>query len=108
MPALASPRRAERRYRCTRWHAVRLVNWAVLDVRRAALRDVSRRGIGLLTRQPFELGTVLDVHLGAGRAGAPALLRANVRHATRLPGGTWLVGCSLSRSLAGKELLALL
>ncbi len=65
----------------------------------AAVRDISILGIGLLADQQLAAGTDLLVQAGPAGQYLPAKLKAQVRHATRLPGGQWLLGCSFSRHL---------
>jgi hypothetical protein len=65
----------------------------------ADVRDVSIQGIGLLAKQSLASGTPLLVEAGPSGGILPAELRATVRHATMLPEGWWLLGCSFSRLL---------
>jgi hypothetical protein len=87
---------------------VRLLTQPGFQLYRAVVRDISPQGIGLLTEQPFVAGAVLAVLLPRRHTNVSGVLTAQVRRATRLPDGTWLVGCSLSRPLTEKELRTLL
>ena len=75
---------------------------------RALLRDVSFRGIGLLVEESLEVGSVLAVQLRSKHTQVSGILTATVRHATPLPDGTCVVGCSLNRPLSDEEIQALM
>jgi hypothetical protein len=65
----------------------------------ANVRDVSIQGIGLFGEQAFVLGTSFVVESGPSGKGLPMALTAQLRHATMLPDGRWLLGCRFSRHL---------
>jgi hypothetical protein len=69
----------------------------------ATVRDVSIQGIGLIANRSFDSGTTLIVEAGPSGKGLATDLRATVRHATALPGGLWLIGCSFSRHLVAVD-----
>ena len=73
----------------------------------AVLRDVSRRGVGLLTCAWFGVDTELSIRLMDLPRGVRNTLPARVRHATALPDGTWLIGCRLTRPFTALELRTL-
>ena len=104
----ALERRAGRRHAFAGGQLVRLTAKPAFRPYQALLQNVSSQGVGLLVGGTFEPGTELAVLPRARRPGIPGVLRAHVRHTTRQPNGTWLIGCSLTHSLSGEELLALL
>jgi hypothetical protein len=72
------------------------------------IRDISSIGVGLVLRRRFEPGSGLAIEVPAqGDRGEETLL-ARVRHATRLPDGRWLHGCSLISELSDDEMQRLL
>jgi hypothetical protein len=71
---------------------------------RAGVKDISRRGIGLLVNAPIEVGSRVALQVGDGRPDAPHILQAQVVHCTPLKGGTWLVGCRFFRPLPPGDL----
>ncbi len=72
------------------------------------VRDVSRRGIGLIMAEPFPRRTILVLQLqGMAPPGDRAML-VRIDHFTKLAEGRWLVGCSFATTLSEEELLALL
>jgi hypothetical protein len=72
----------------------------------AQIRDVSARGIGLLTSRAMQPGCFLAIHFNKG---TDKPLRARVVHSTiRSNELGYVVGCSLSRKLNDDELDALL
>ena len=108
MPLLTRPRRAEPRYLCGRWHTGRLIHWPSLASRWAVLRDVSRRGLGLVAEEAFPPGSVVALQLPPGPTGVSGSLVAKVRYALPQDDGFWRLGASLFRPLTDEELLALL
>jgi hypothetical protein len=72
------------------------------------LRDFSIQGFGLVFTRPLETGTILAIQLRKRLAGVSDILTAEVRHATPLGDGFWVLGCQLSRPLTEEECLALL
>ena len=65
----------------------------------AKVRDVSIQGIGLVAKESFALGTPFVVEAGPSGERLPTELTATICHATMLPDGQWLLGCSFSRYL---------
>jgi hypothetical protein len=65
----------------------------------AIVRDLSVQGIGLITMHAFVSGASLSVEAGPSGKSLATALTATVRHATTLPDGQWLLGCSFSRRL---------
>jgi hypothetical protein len=70
------------------------------------VRDLSRGGLGLLTRHRFRSGTYLDIEL-RGRGGElRRVVTARVVHATpvRVQGSRfWLLGCAFDEPLNDEE-----
>jgi hypothetical protein len=78
------------------------ISWA------ARVQDISRNGLGLVFRRPFELGARLTVEfLVAGRDN-PIQLQVEVVHAKPMPSGDWYLGCELSQELNETDLQDLL
>jgi hypothetical protein len=74
----------------------------------ARVQDISRSGVGLVFRRPFELGARLTVEfLVAGRDN-PIQLQVEVVHAKPMPTGDWYLGCELDQELNEAELQDLL
>src|SRR5580704_5104169 len=101
-------RRGFDRYPCLRRPAVRLLARPSFQSYHAVVRDVAFRSIGLLVEKPFDGGTVLAIQMRSRNAGFSGILSAQVQHATQQEDGTWLLGCSLSRSLTDDEIFQLL
>jgi hypothetical protein len=59
------------------------------------VKDVSAGGLGLLVQRRFEPGTLLRVDLSGAEPDAPQSLFVTVVHLRPLPGGQWLLGCTL-------------
>jgi hypothetical protein len=74
----------------------------------AMLRDVSSTGIGLVLGRRFEPGAALAIELPETPTRLGATLLARVIHAKPLPGGRWLLGCSLVGELGPDDLERLL
>lgn len=76
----------------------------------ARVKDVSRGGLGLVSRHRFRPGTPLLIEL-RDQAGDMRLLAAHVVHAKPTDDDgqpAWLLGCSFGLMLSEKELQALL
>lgn len=70
------------------------------------VRDFSIVGAGILADRPFSPGTSLAIE--SGRTGKPPTpLLAEIRHATKLQDGNWLIGCHFSRVLSLNDLCKL-
>jgi hypothetical protein len=74
----------------------------------AHVHDVSAEGIGLLSEQRFEPGTLLEVERPGTGEQAALLILSCVRHARHDPDRNWFLGCSFIRELSEQELHALL
>jgi hypothetical protein len=72
------------------------------------IRNLSTSGLGLVLKRRFEPGAGVAIELPAGGGCPEQTLLARVRHATRLPGGFWLLGCSFISELSDDELQKLL
>ena len=108
MPRPLRPRRNAKRYGCTRFRPVHVLQDAIPVPGWTTVRDVSRQGIGLLGQTRFEPGTMLTVQLPRGSGLLSTKLTALVRYVRALPGGRWVTGCRLTRSLDTEEMQALL
>jgi hypothetical protein len=101
-------RRGVDRYPCLRRPAVRILARPSFQSYHAIVRDVAFRSIGLLLEKPFDAGTILAIQMRSRHTGFSGILSATVQHATQQPDGTWLLGCTLSRSLTDDEIFQLL
>jgi hypothetical protein len=72
------------------------------------IRDLSTGGLGLVLKRRFEPGAGLAIELPAQKDRPEETLLARVRHATRLPDGSWLHGCKFISELSDDELQRLL
>jgi hypothetical protein len=70
-------------------------------------RDVSRRGISFFLGRELPVGARLALYSRGGRRGDSCVLTARVVYATTCRGGSWLIGCELSRPFSDAELAAL-
>jgi hypothetical protein len=101
-------KRSWERYRCTNKRDAAVLLSPGLQRFEAVLRDISAKGIGMLLDMQLLPGTFLVIQLICRRAGFSGDLSGTVRHSTKQADGTWVVGCSLSRSLADDEVRSLL
>jgi hypothetical protein len=99
-------RRAAVRYPCDLASSCHTITSRREDAWTAAVKDISRTGIGLLLGRRFEPGILLAVELPA--EGGSQLLLARVIHARAQGEGVWLIGCALVNPLAEDEVQALL
>lgn len=73
---------------------------------RTKVRDFSIAGAALVSEVKCSLGTTLIIE--TGRFGKPEEpLSAEVRHATQVTDGTWVLGCAFSRYLTVSDLRSL-
>src|SRR5262245_16045763 len=72
----------------------------------ARVRDVSPGGIGLVVRQPFEVGDLLCIDLPADAERGRQTALGCVVHVTELDDREWLVGCNWSGELTDEALQA--
>jgi PilZ domain len=103
----AEDRRSVERYICRRQSKVRVLVKPGMRGFTASIRDISSVGIGLIVEQPCQPGALLALQLRSRGARFSSVVAATVKHATLLPEGHWLWGCSLSRSLTDDEVLGL-
>jgi hypothetical protein len=87
---------------------LRVLEGPVPEVRRAVVKDINVRSVGLVVRQPLRVGTTIGVQLPDKPARVSGILSAVVRHCTALPAGDWLLGCALSRRLTDDEVASFL
>jgi len=78
------------------------ISWA------ARLQDLSRSGLGLLFRRPFELGARLTVEFLVSGRENPIQLQVEVVHAKPISTGDWYMGCELVQELSEADLQDLL
>ena len=97
-------RRLLDRYYCERVLWIRLIARPSFQSVAAVLHDISPKGIGLVVHRFFATGTALAIQLQSKHTGVSDILTASVKHTQRLGDHRWLLGCSLSRSLAEREL----
>jgi hypothetical protein len=100
-------RRQVARYSCHQRARVRFIARPSFRPYRAVLRDISTNGIGLVLDHRLEPGTVMAIQLRSKFTGLSGILSAKCTHCTPLPNGTWLLGCTLSRSLTVDEVRTL-
>ncbi len=102
-------RRESQRFRCNWYPTVGfLARTHTLITGRGVIRDVSRLGIGMISELFLDPGTVIAVQLRSADHGFSDMLSATVVHCSRQSGGSFLLGCRLSRSLSNQEMKALL
>jgi c-di-GMP-binding flagellar brake protein YcgR len=77
------------------------------DVWQASVREISAGGIRLLLGKQVEQNGLLSIQLLSGCERPLRLLQARVRHAKRVLGGQWMVGCEFVNKLSEQELRAL-
>ena len=71
------------------------------------VRDLSTRGIGLLSWRRFEKGNVLLLQLLENYLAISPLIAAKVVQVTAQASGDWLIGCALTRGLTEAEVQTL-
>ena len=101
--AAALDRRIAERCPCERLRPARLLVRPHFQPYPVRIRDLSRRGIGLVFTRRFDAGTLLALQLRSRHVGVSDILTAEVRHATPLAHGYWALGCRLSRNLTEEE-----
>lgn len=72
----------------------------------ARTKNLSIKGVGILTSRYFSPGTSIQIHVTATGRVAARFLPAVVRHAAAQSEGLWLLGCHFSRLITVKELSA--
>lgn len=91
-------RRSHERYDCRFKVKCRPVGRDVPASWPAEVRDVSSRGMRLLTHRRFEAGTLLMLDITGPDATTLSLL-ARVRRVSLLAKGRWVLGCALDQEL---------
>jgi hypothetical protein len=74
----------------------------------ARIQDLSRNGLALIFKRPFELGARLTVEFLVSGGENPIQLQVEVVHAKPISTGEWYVGCQLLQELSEAELEDLL
>jgi PilZ domain len=78
---------------------IRLLATPGFDRLRVQIRDVSVKGIGLLSPQPLETDARLALDWSFGPADRWKTMQARVIHVTPQDGGGFLIGCQFDRPL---------
>ena len=81
------------------------VGGGLSERRTARVRNVSRTGIGLVLDRCWQVGAAMIVELPVEEGVRSA--RGRVVHATTLPGGTFLMGCTFDAPLTDAEVQVL-
>lgn len=92
------------RFPCTSPIAFREVGTAREEDEKAAAVDLSPRGIGLITRHPLEVGTLLQLELGESEGEPVVSILATVVRLAETGPNEWSVGCNFIRDLTEEEL----
>ena len=74
----------------------------------ARVQNLSRSGLSLIFKRPFELGAKLTVEFLVSGREDPVQLQVQVVHAKPLTTGDWSVGCELLQELTQAEVEELL
>ena len=72
-----------------------------------SLKNISPAGLGLMTRQPFDPGTILALEVKTLDECNTLPPEARVVHATPLANGRWLIGCVFRQPMSEDQLRAL-
>jgi hypothetical protein len=105
LPSKGQERRVAVRYPCRQPIAGCEVEAEELEERwPAQIRDVSATGMGLVLPHRFPPGTMLVVEIETPRHELLGTATLYVVHATGLPDGHWLLGCTLKEPLSDKQL----
>ncbi|MCI0462436.1 MAG: PilZ domain-containing protein [Gemmataceae bacterium] len=96
-----------------RYHCAPATSGAVLlvdrqEMQRAWVLDLSEGGAGLLLGRPLAIGQLVVIRIKCPSSERIYELPGRVAHATREPGGDWVVGCQLLSRLTRDELDSLL
>jgi hypothetical protein len=70
----------------------------------ARVRNISRGGINLVVRRPFETGDLVTVELPSTEADTRYTVLACVVHVRALADGAWALGCTFSGELSADDL----
>src|SRR5580704_10214466 len=65
----------------------------------AVLRDLSVRGLGLLSARPYRLSTLVCIRVPGADGSEASEFPAVVKWLTPDPDGGWVIGCMLIRTL---------
>jgi serine/threonine protein kinase, bacterial len=75
---------------------------------KATIKDISRRGIGLVSETCFPRGTILVLNLEYRTETVSRPVYVRVTRVVKQPGGEWLLGCTFARNLSEEEVQRLL
>ncbi len=101
-------RRVRDRYLFGRHPSVQFIVKPTFRAQRAAIRDLSPTGVGLILGRLLEPQTVVAIQMRSMTANQAWIGTACVRHVTRLESGIWLLGCTFARSLDDNEVASLI
>lgn len=73
----------------------------------ARVRDVSTRGIGLISAIPMAMGTFIVIDLPNAQDSPPLRKAARIVRLVLAEGNRWLLGCAFTRELTTDEVKAL-
>jgi serine/threonine-protein kinase len=107
--ALASPedRRGSVRHACGRRASCRLLGKEDQTAWRAWIKDISERGLGVVSGAPVRLGTILAVRPEDEMLKVFREVYVRVARTVECPEGDWLLGCTLARKLSDAEIRGL-
>jgi hypothetical protein len=100
-------RRGTVRFACNLKVTFRPIALLELSAAPARVRDVSTRGIGLLSPTPITTGTFIVIDLPNAHGSDPIRKAARVVRMLPSEGNRWLLGCAFTRELSTDELKAL-
>ena len=106
--AARSNRRVAVRIPCRRGTSGCVAGTRDLVARSASIANISVSGLALSLRRPLRRGSRLLIQMTSAALDLAYDLSAHVTHATKQPGGKWLIGCAFARELTQMELQTLL
>lgn len=101
-------RRTRDRYRFGRSPHVDFLIKPSFRSRRAAIRDLSTTGVGLVLNGLLEPPALVAIQLRSMTANQVWIGLARVQHATQLENGIWLLGCDFRSRLQDHEVASLI
>lgn len=101
-------RRVRDRYLFGRHPQVKMIVKPHFRAQRAAIRDLSTKGVGLVLGRLLEPQTTVAIQMRSLTANQTWIGMARVRHVTCLESGIWLLGCTFARSLDDNDVASLI